>query len=781
MNTGVTNNFGDCLQNEPPFCRTACPFELDVHKFISLIQQGRWDAAMREYRDTTGFPRTVAALCHAPCKQACPLSHDGGAVELQLLEQACIDFASSLSPTAYNLPQKKKRVAVVGGGLAGLSCALRLIRKKYHVEIFEAEANIGGGKWDSLDRNLFLLDVQEQLEQNEAEYLLHLQTVLLHREFAESRGFDAVFVATGAGGRDFGILRASEESKYAVFESDNGIGWFTGGSLIGKEGIFALSDGLRAASAIENFLLTGVLQRPAQPENTRLAPEPFFRYSSKPIIPQNAIAYTKDESTGEAARCLKCRCDVCLQHCDICAYTGKQPLRLRDEIEATIAPGSSEFKATPAKRLLSGSNTISILRDHCPVQIDLEGLILEGRRSMHRQKKTPWSFHDFWLRDMAFSDGGDCSLCMPPPDLRSCRRVFFPGCQLGASDPNLVESTYARLLKDDAATGLLLRCCGAPAEWAGDESLREASLSEIRESWLNLGSPEFILACPTCMDIFRSHLPDIPARSLYEALLDTIPANNSLNEPDETADICTEPVYAIFDPCAARHDTAVKAAVRRLTAAAGIRTIPLPDQERFGQCCGHGGQPSIADPDFAIFVASQRISESPLPYITYCINCRDVFRDTGKPCYHILEFYFREETTPASTSTASVSERRSNRISLKERLLSHFWQQAQTAPKPVVENYLRIGPALLEQMNRDYILEEEARSVVEYCERTGRRVQNPSTLCYAGCMKIGYVTLWAEYRYLDLDGVYELTGIWSHRVEIEPEVIWDGRKTDLDM
>lgn len=762
-------------------------------ELIDRVRQGRWDAAMRTYRDATGFPRTAAAFCHAPCKQACPLAQSGNAVELRLLEQACIDFSGSLSRTAYNLPPKKQRVAVVGGGLAGLACALRLIAKKYHVEIFEAGACIGGGKWDCVDENLFLLDVREQLEQDE--YVLHLQAVLRDRMFADNRAFDAVFVATGAGGEDFGILRTSGESGAAVFE-DCGTGWFAGGALIGKEGIFALADGLRTASAIEKYLLTGALRRPPEPENTRLAPEPFYRPSPDPIFPQNGFAYTKNEAAGEAARCLKCRCDACLLCCDLCAYTGKQPLRIRDEIEATIVPGTSEIKATPAKRLLSGSNTASILREHCPAQIDLEGFILEGRRSMHRQEKMPWAFHDFWLRDMAFSDGEDCALCMPPPGRTTCRRVFFPGCQLGAGDPDLVEAAYARLLSDDAETGLLLRCCGAPAEWSGDEALYEASLSAIRAEWVKLGSPEFILACPTCMEIFRRRLPDIPVRSLYETFADILPTDNP---PDEITDMRAETAFAVFDPCAARHDTAVKAAVRRLAAAAGLRIIPLPEQDRFGRCCGRGGQPSIADPDFAVFVARQRVSESPLPYIAYCINCRDVFRDAGKLCHHILEFLFRGETAqvgglsvPAVETiplredkciapTATASERRSNRIALKKRLLSRFWKQSQAAPKPAANICLHIGPELLAQMDRDHILEEEARCVVEYCERTGRRVRSPSAPCYGGCRKIGRITYWAEYRPLEKDGVYELTGIWAHRMEIEPEAVWNGRKADLDM
>lgn len=105
LGAGAAKSFNDCLQNEQPFC------------------------AKRK--------------------------HGGTATS----GEACIDFSGSLSRTAYNLPQKKQRVAV-GGGLAGLACALRLITKKYHVEIFEAEARIGGGKWDCVDENLFLLDVR---------------------------------------------------------------------------------------------------------------------------------------------------------------------------------------------------------------------------------------------------------------------------------------------------------------------------------------------------------------------------------------------------------------------------------------------------------------------------------------------------------------------------------------------------------------------------------------------------------------------------------------------
>jgi hypothetical protein len=61
--------------------------------------------------------------------------------------------------------------------------------------------------------------------------------------------------------------------------------------------------------------------------------------------------------------------------------------------------------------------------------------------------------------------------------------AFFPGCQLGAADPRYVTEPYRWLLSKKRDTGLLLRCCGVPAEWAGNEKLHESAIDGLREDW----------------------------------------------------------------------------------------------------------------------------------------------------------------------------------------------------------------------------------------------------------------------------------------------------------
>ena len=63
---------------------------------------------------------------------------------------------------------------MIGAGVSGLACALRLCMKKYEVEVFEEKDQIGGTLWDLMEPELFLADIEEQfLYEN---YVLHLNT-----------------------------------------------------------------------------------------------------------------------------------------------------------------------------------------------------------------------------------------------------------------------------------------------------------------------------------------------------------------------------------------------------------------------------------------------------------------------------------------------------------------------------------------------------------------------------------------------------------------------------
>ena len=72
-------------------------------------------------------------------------------------------------------------------------------------------------------------------------------------------------------------------------------------------------------------------------------------------------------------------------------------------------------------------------------------------------------------------------------------------------------------------------------------------------------------------------------------------------------------------------------------------------------------------------------------------------------------------------------------------------------------------------------------NVVEFCERTKRSVHDTEKDTYTGYKEMGYITFWAEYKPTDTPGTYELLNAYTHRIKIDLEAVWNGKKVDLDM
>ena len=771
-------NFNNCLQNEAPYCMATCPFYMNIPEFVDKMKRGAFKAAFKIYQNAAGYPLIASNLCHEPCKKVCPLKDVNGSIELGKLESACLLFTEDKSPTSYNLPMKNKKIAVIGAGISGLACVLRLCMKKYHVEIFEASDRIGGHLWQIMDPEVFMSDITEQLKHEE--YILHLNQRIEKVEDLNEGKFDAVYVATGENGTDFGLLDDTKSTgdRYC-FQYENA-GWFAGGGLIGDQGVYVLSRGLYMGTVIDNYLKTGNLLYPSNLQEIKMQLDPARLNNIAFKDVSCGDCFNEEEAVHEASRCIRCQCDSCRLYCDLTDFYNKWPLRIRDEIIATTLPGSSEIKATPAKRLISTCNQCGLCVEVCPENVDLGKLILEARRSMHRQNKAPWVFHDFWIRDMEFANSESASLCKAPKaayraedlDNPQCTYAFFPGCQLGASDGDLVRQTYQYLLKKRPDMGLLLRCCGAPAEWSGDQEKHQEEINTIRKLWNSLGNPILILACPTCIIKFKAYIPDIPVVSLYEIIAEwgigVCDRADRKNQKSQT--------YSVFDSCAARHEDRIKDSVRTLAQKSGYRLEALKENDAFAKCCGYGGQPAIANPEYTKFVTQKRISESPNPYIVYCINCRDIFVDSGKEAVHILDILFRNAETMRSLPT--ISQRRENRIRLKELLLKEFWGESLPLVLKKCEIKIMISDGLSQKLSRQRILEEDICKVIDFCERTGRKIYHPEASSFSGYCEIGFMTCWVEYRDRSETGAFEILNAYSHRMKIKMEEVWNGKRAN---
>ncbi|MDO5115517.1 MAG: FAD-dependent oxidoreductase [Synergistaceae bacterium] len=743
----------DCLEKEAAPCVSACPFHFDIREFIPRVERGAFNLAYRFYTNAVAFPRIVAALCDERCREKCPRGESGGAVELKRLEQAAVAYATRTAPNSYNMPAKDGRIAVIGGGVSGLACALRLANKKYDVTLYEKESRIGGHLWDILSPDIFMKDIEEQFSREKYRLLTDCEVTELEEIKKE---YDAVYVATGKGGERFGLGCEGAEDVAAAGE-----GIFIGGSLLGAAAVEAIAHGLRASALIEGYIKTGNMKsaEPHTPTKIKLNLNGVEARESVP--PQPDGAYTKEEAMAEAARCLKCRCDSCIRACDMMAYFQKFPKLIEEEVHITINPGTLDGNGTVATRLISTCNQCGLCGKVCPEEIDVGKFMRDSHRAMREKNAMPWAFHEFWLRDMEFARSDRAAFFYAPPS-EPTRYLFFPGCQMGGSNPEYVLRSYRLLRERLPGTAIRLDCCGAPALWSGDVKIYEKICEETAELWRKLGEPEFIFGCPTCREMMREALPQIKGRMAGDIFREL---GVKLSGGGE---------IALFDPCAARNFPETLQNVRDMLTESGYSVRELEYGKELAKCCSWGGQMSIANPPYAKWLVDKRISEKPLPYLVYCTNCRDIFAEAGKPVRHLFDLVFDiggwEDRPP------TYSKRRRNRELVKESLMKELLNEDMPREKLAA---LTMSEETEAKLHREKILEDDLAAVIAFCEKTGRKLLDPESGHYTGYCETGNMTCWVEYS-PEGEG-YRVHNAYSHRMKIELEEVWHGRKQKADV
>ncbi len=127
-------------------CRQTCPAEIDIPTYIAKIRQGDYEGAVKTIRERNPLLLACGRVCPHPCETNCRRGVEDEPVSINQLKRFAADYEMNSGkrlpiPMA---PPTKKRVAVVGGGPAGLTCAYFLRRLGHGVTIFEAMPKLGG-------------------------------------------------------------------------------------------------------------------------------------------------------------------------------------------------------------------------------------------------------------------------------------------------------------------------------------------------------------------------------------------------------------------------------------------------------------------------------------------------------------------------------------------------------------------------------------------------------------------------------------------------------------
>ena len=127
----------------PVPCVALCPAGVDVPGYMALVGEGRCADAVRLIRKDNPFPVSCAYICEHPCEARCRRNMIDAAINIRGLKRFAVDNAGDV-PQPACAPSTGKKVAVIGGGPSGLSCAYYLALMGHKVTVYEERSKLGG-------------------------------------------------------------------------------------------------------------------------------------------------------------------------------------------------------------------------------------------------------------------------------------------------------------------------------------------------------------------------------------------------------------------------------------------------------------------------------------------------------------------------------------------------------------------------------------------------------------------------------------------------------------
>ncbi|MCK4422321.1 FAD-dependent oxidoreductase, partial [candidate division WOR-3 bacterium] len=197
----LSEHYGDCIGP----CKKACPLHYDVPTYVALIADGKPREALQVIKGSTPVAYSLGAVCPAFCEDECRRQKVEESIAIRLLKKAVAEFdMKSDNPYVPEVAEERsERIAIVGGGPAGLTAAYQLRKKGYRITIYEAQDKLGGMLRYGIPEFRLpkaILDREIELALSiggiDVKYSTKLGKDISLEEL--SKNYDAVFIATGA-------------------------------------------------------------------------------------------------------------------------------------------------------------------------------------------------------------------------------------------------------------------------------------------------------------------------------------------------------------------------------------------------------------------------------------------------------------------------------------------------------------------------------------------------------------------------------------------------------
>ena len=717
-----------CVHEQPPYCNAECPLKLDTKAMLAAIAAGDFNKAVALYEKITPFPHILSAGCEAPCEGKCKLRELGEGISIRALEAAAVQYGEPAKKRGL-LRKKTKKCAVFGLDLFTLFLAGELAKKMYPVTVYaqfpDRETMLAAlaPEMAGADGDLSRLDIK---------FEWNADPVSAYAETASK--YDLVCASYEAADR-----------LYPGLEVDEAVMVCRERKLItGKtEGVLGAAFGAKKAALSADRMAQNLDPANTRGEEGRV--ETRLYTSLEGVQPSKRVPIDSRESAiAEASRCIQCRCDECIKGCAYLQHYNKFPRILTREIYNNVSIIMGDHMMNKPINACSLCGQCSVL---CPNGYDMAEVCHMARQNMVYTGKMSLAVHEFALMDMAFSNE-EAFLCKPQPGYEKCRYVFFPGCQATAIAPATVRAAYLDLCSRlEGGVALMLGCCGAICDWAGRYEMYEDTVRFLDEKLAELGDPIVIAGCPTCKKQLSRH----ETLGVWEVL-------ERIGLPEKAKRL--EKGIAVHDACGARGDHETQASIRRIAEALGCTVTETAYEGDKAPCCGYGGLTQYTNREVAKKMTDKCLERSDLPYLSYCMACRDRFAREGRESMHLLELVYGTN----ADHCPDISAKRYNRLGLKQELLKELWNEEVEAME--LGFTIAYTPEAEEMMDDRMILKTDVIRVMQSLRETGEAILDEETGLTVTRARLGNVTFWVKFT--ETDTGYLIHRAYSHRMTIQP-------------
>ena len=211
-------------------CETMCPAHVNVPAYIAMVGEGDYSGAIQMIRKDNPFPTACALVCEHPCEKRCRRILIDAPLNIRGLKKFAVDNAAADKvPVPERMPDTGRKIAVIGGGPSGLTCAYFLALMGHKVTIFEMHRAMGGMMRYGIPAYRF---PRQRLDEDinailsvgniEVEYSTYVDEAAMRRINEE---YDATYVAIGAhAGKTLRLDNSDAEGVFSAVELLGNIG-----------------------------------------------------------------------------------------------------------------------------------------------------------------------------------------------------------------------------------------------------------------------------------------------------------------------------------------------------------------------------------------------------------------------------------------------------------------------------------------------------------------------------------------------------------------------------